>query len=140
MNNMREIPDHIFELANQIKNEDNRCTAYPMYCVQILIRDSGYDPNYSSDTIWINMNSGDYEECDEDESGAEEFGYKDRWETVMFSLTEQGCNDYIELNGHNLKRQAHDGQVRIYVESFYRCQEMIVLRNFLLSLVQENKT
>lgn len=119
------------DIAKRLREQDNRSTAEPMFCVQEKHRDRGYDPAYSADTIWINMQSGDYEEVPPETPGAEEFGYQDRWETVMTCFTEEGCKEYLERNGHNLK------ETRIYVESFHRCPEMIRIRHALLALLEE---
>jgi hypothetical protein len=137
---MNNIPEKLIEIGRQLFSQDNRCTANPMFCVQIKVRDSGYDPEYSDETHWVNMSSGDYETVDqepEDSEGWEEFGYKDRWETVMISFTEAGCKQYLEREGHNLKRRAHNGEVEIYVESFGRCSEMIAIREFLMQAAKE---
>ena len=126
------------EIGERLAIQDNRCTMNPMFCVQILVRNVGYDPNYGTHTVWINMESGDYEEVEEGIEGAEEFGYKERWETVMVAFTEEGCKEYLELNGHNIKRMAYKGEVRIFVESFNRCPEMIAIREALMSVKHDN--
>lgn len=121
------------DIASRLQAQDNRCTADPMFCLQIKVRDVGYDKNYSEgQTVWINMESGDSEEVPPETEGAEEFGYKDRWETVMVAFTEKGLLDYMERDGHNVKRLAYNGETRIYVESFRRCDEMIRIRKALL--------
>jgi len=114
------------DISDRLRTQDNRCTAEPMFCVQEKIRDRGYDAQYADgDTIWIDMESGDYVEVPPHTPGSEEFGYRDRWETVMVCFTEQGCKDYLELNGHNHK------ETRIFVGSFRRCDEMIRIRQWL---------
>ena len=55
----------------------------------------------------------------------------------MVRFTEGGCKDYLQQDGHNLKRMAHDGQVRIYAESYNRCDEMIAIREFLMANVKD---
>lgn len=120
-------------ISDRLKTQDNRSTANPMFCVQILVRDVGYDPAYASDTVWIDMESGDHQEVPPHTPGAEEFGWKERWETVMVAFTEGGCEEYLNLNGHNVKRKAYKGQVRIYVETWNRCPEMIAIREFMLA-------
>ena len=122
------MSNDLLDIAARLRTQDNRCTAEPMFCVQEKIRDVGYDPAYSDgNTIWIDMKSGDYTEVQPETPDAEEFGYKDRWETVMACFTEEGCRDYLRQNGHN------HGETRIYVESFRRCDEMIRIRRFLMS-------
>jgi hypothetical protein len=124
--------DSMQDVAERLRTQDNRCTAEPMFCLQIKVRDIGYDPNYSEgQTVWVDM-SGEHDEVPPESEGAEEFGYKDRWETVMVAFTEQGLLDYMELDGHNVKRRAYNGETRIYVESFRRCEEMIRIRKHLL--------
>jgi hypothetical protein len=123
----------LMDIARQLRDQDNRCTHEPMFCVQQKHREVGFDPAYSSETVWIDMQSGDYEEVPPETPGAQEFGYKDYWETVMVCFTEPGCQDYLKANGHNLK------EPRIYVESFTRCDEMIRIRHALLALCGATK-
>lgn len=132
--------DNILKIKKNLSEQDNRLTKDPMFCVQKCVRDVGYSPDYAEDTVWINMESGEYEEVEPDAQGAEEFGYIIRWETVMVCFTEQGCKDYLEKNGHNISHGAYQGQVRIFVESFNRCSEMQSIRDFLLQLNGKGKT
>lgn len=129
----------IKEISDRLRTQDNRMTQNPMFCVQIKVRDVGYDAEYPDNKCWINADH-DEEDLFDDDPGFKEpegdgwdmFGYKDRWETVMVSFTEGGCNEYLELNGHNDRRRAFRGQVRIYVESFNRCPEMIAIREMII--------
>ncbi len=122
------------DISERLLTQDNRCTLEPMFCLQIKVRDTGYDPQYADGgTVWIDMESGDYEEVAPDTEGAEEFGYRDRWETVMVAFTEEGLNDYMRQDGHNVRRRAHNGETRIYVESFRRCDEMVRIRRGLMA-------
>lgn len=125
------------QISERLRTQDNRCTSNPMFCVQIKVRDVGYDLDYAEGSCWWNA---EQLECVYDEPKEfnhapnckwREYGYKDRWETVMVSFTEKGCEEYLELNGHNDRRRAHNGEVRIYVESFNRCPEMIAIREML---------
>lgn len=130
----------LFEIGERLRTQDNRCTQNPMFCVQIKHRDVGYDSAYAANKCWHDSAGGqtiydddpDFKEPEGEEW--DEFGYVDRWETVMVSFTEKGCEEYLELNGHNDRRRAHRGEVRIYAESFNRCPEMIAIREYLLSL------
>jgi hypothetical protein len=119
----------LLDISERLKTQDNRITQNPMFCVQEKKRDVGYDSSYADDKCWYDHESGDcvYEEP-ADLKGWKEFGYKDRWETVMVAFTEVGCQQYINLNGHN-----HRGELRIYAESFNRCPEMIAIREALMS-------
>lgn len=119
----------LLDISERLKNQDNRITQHPMFCVQEKKRDTGFDTSYCDDKCWWNAHELEcvFEEPD-DLEGWEEFGYKDRWETVMVAFTEGGCKEYINLNGHN-----HRGELRIYAESFRRCPEMIAIREALMS-------
>ena len=123
----------LVDISDRLRTQDNRCTAEPMFCLQIKVRDVGYDPSYAVDTVWIDMDGGDYGEVAAGTPGAKEFGYRDRWETVMVAFTGQGLLDYMAEDGHNVKQRAHNGETRIYVESFMRCDEMIRVRDILMS-------
>lgn len=129
------------EIGQIIKTQDNRITQNPIFCVQIKVRDVGYDIAFTSGHCWRNKKTEEVINDDDKDfrgepngSDWEEFGYRDRWETVMVAFTEKGCEEYLELNGHNDRRRAHNGEVQIYVESFNRCPEMIAIREFLISL------
>ena len=124
-----------------LNSQDNRCTSQPMFCVQRKVRDVGYDADYATGNCWRDSaNEETIYDDDKDFKGEpegdewEHFGYVDRWETVMVAFTQAGCDEYLLLNGHNDRRIAHNGEVRIYVESFYRCPEMIAIREYLKSL------
>lgn len=131
--------DQLRITAENLRTQDNRCTADPMFCVQIKVRDVGYDSAYSDNRCWhdsaneqtIYDDDPDFKEPEGDEW--DKFGYLDRWETVMVAFTQAGCEEYLRLNGHNDRRRAHNGEVRIYAESFNRCPEMLAIRAFLLA-------
>ena len=93
----------------------------------------GWTPNYSDDLVWINIEDRVYEvdapSYEQETEYIIQTGYFDYWETVMVAFTEEGCKEYLRLNGHNFR-----GETRIYVESFYRCPEMIVIREYLMNL------
>jgi hypothetical protein len=133
--------DFLKQVAERLKAQDNRMTENPMFCVQIKRRDVGYDSAYAVHSCWLDSaNEHTIYDDDKDFKGApegdqwEEFGYVDRWETVMVAFTEKGCEEYLELNGHNERSRAYNGEVRIYAESFNRCPEMLAIRELLLSL------
>lgn len=131
-------------IGEKLRTQDNLMTQNPMFCVQMKVRDCGFDVAYSKSRCWWNAgkletvydDDPDFKEPEGD--GWEKLGYEDRWETVMVAFTEAGCNQYMELDGHNVKRRAFRGETRIYVESFNRCPEMIAIRNFLIA--QPNPT
>ena len=115
-------------------------TMHPMFCLQVLVRDTGLAAEYSDPDkrCWWSFSRCEvvYEKP-EDLRGWEEFGYRDRWETVMVAFTQEGLDEYMELDGHNMRYRAHEGKTRVYVESFYRCPEMIAIRDYLLSLSKD---
>lgn len=133
----------LLAIGERLRTQDNRMTSHPMFCLQILVRDTGYDVAYADDDgrCWWSAEQLEcvYEEP-ADTTGWEEFGYKDRWETVMVALTEEGLNEYMRLDGHNVKRRAHNGQTRIYVESFNRCPEMIAVRESLMANTKDQES
>lgn len=134
MNQLRA--DAITTISKRLKTQDNRITMNPMFCVQIKVRDSGYDASYYDNRCWWNPSRMVcvYDDEPKDLKGWDgPFGYKDRWETVMVAFTKVGCEEYLRLNGHNDKRRAHNGEVRIYVASFNRCPEMIAIREALMA-------
>jgi hypothetical protein len=58
--------------------------------------------------------------------GFRRVGYLDTWDFVTACLTEAGADEYIRVNGHDLK------EPRTYVTSGYRNQEWIDLRAFFM--------
>ncbi len=132
------IRNTLLAIGRRLLTQDNQCTAEPMFCLQIKVRDAGYDSAYSDKRCWYNAqetetiydDDPDFKEPEGDEW--EEFGYVDRWETILVAFTAQGIDDYMLQDGHNVKRRAHNGETRIYVESFRRCDEMIAIRKWLM--------
>ncbi len=137
----------ISSIGEQLRTQDNRCTANPMFIVQEQ-RSFGCEPGEGDKNIWLD---GDWEEADEETSAqldelndAFEWeleeeqvamlkrytkrGIKHFWEFCMASFTEQGCKRYIELDGHNLTKP------RIYAMSWNRCPEMLEVRKFLMAI------
>jgi hypothetical protein len=47
----------IFDIADRLKADaakNDHCTRDPMFCLQIKVRDVGYDPRYSNgETVWV---------------------------------------------------------------------------------------
>jgi hypothetical protein len=126
------MSDDLLKIGELIRTQDNRITAEPMFCVQGRRRIYGMDTKWGDSTVWIDTEDG----CHEVEAPADgeetdfiiETGYVDVWETLMVAFTEEGCKEYLKLNGHNYR---HYQEVRIYAESFRRCPEMIAIRKFL---------
>lgn len=131
----------IVKIKQELLAQDNRCTDQPVFLVQRLVRDYGYDPQYSDQYIWVY--SGDYENGKLDDDLVEELNeldnnfentdpyekvyYKERWEFVKAFFTERGAKDYLETDGHNL------GKTRIYADGSFRNFEFREIRNFILN-------
>jgi len=126
------------EIGKLIKTQDNRITDQPMFIVQQKKIDWGYDPDYVDDYEWYNEEedrSADDDEVKQLEnytisfrSSWEKRCYKERWEFVTACFTEQGCKNYLKINGHNLK------EPRIYAEGSYRNNEFRAVRDMLIGL------
>lgn len=133
------------EIGELLRTQDNRCTADPMFCVQALKRIYGEECAYSfDDGVWIDTDDG-WREIDEPENDEQEaeyeaneyykkYSYEDEWETVMVTFTEEGAKEHLQLHGH---RYSHFQDTRIFVESFYRCPEMLAIRKYLMELPKE---
>lgn len=132
--------DHLFAIGERLRTQDNRCTRDPMFCVQILVVEPRPE-GMGVGKCWWNPGEMEcvYDEPPEDwdeygeTNGWERYGYDERWETVMVAFTERGCEEYLELDGHNVRRRAHQGKVRIYAESWQRCPEMLTIRKALMA-------
>ena len=128
------------EISSNLKTQDNRITAEPIFLLQIKKRDIGYDWAYSDNWCWVDSGNEDIIYSDDKDFKSEpegeeydQFGYIDRWETVTMCFTEAGCHRYMEINGHNVKSAAFRGEWRIYVDTLYRNEEMIEIRKFLMN-------
>ena len=110
-----------------------------MFIVQRKVRQGGIADGYADGYEWFN--SDRQETADErqarildkmehsHETGSwEKIGYIDRWEFVTACFTEQGCKDFIRLDGHN------QGETRIYAVGSYRNEEFRTVRNMLMKL------
>lgn len=120
------------KLKHELLTQDNRITSHPLFIVfqeDYYPADGDFDgdgimfTSYDSDCQCYDCNDNfkceDYEECTR-------YGY---WKTKRFvtcCLTNKGAEAYIKANGHNLKNPF------IYVESAYRNQEMIDIREYFM--------
>lgn len=135
--------DALTEIGENIRTQNNRATAAPMFVVQQRRRIYGMDPDYSEHHVWVD-GCNDHTVADErraraldrmHERGEKIDGcwtrtsYIDTWEFVTACFTEQGCKDYLAINGHNLT------DPRIYAEGSFRNREWQTVRDFLLSRV-----
>ena len=125
-------------IGGLIATQDNRCTDKPMFIVQQK-REHVSDADYDHDRIaWMHTDGveADADEAAEfektyDEGGDEPDNWRrvsisHTWEFVTACFTEQGCKDYLALDGHNLKEH------RIYAAGSYRNNEWRAVRKFLV--------
>jgi hypothetical protein len=143
-------------IANRINTQDSRITADPLFCV-FQKRAVVVNEDYDHDVIaWIDSEGieasipktmqlnelredfdSDFYADDEIEwCGVEwrRLALKEVDEFVTACFTEQGCKDFLKIQGHNLRKPF------TYVTSLYRNTEMIQLREWLLSHANtENK-
>lgn len=139
------LPPALLAIGARLHAQDNRCTASPLFIVQQQ-RSYRCEPDEADHIVWFDE---DWNEADDETAAGltalrEEWlfssaikpealreyqraGIKFYWEFCMAAFTEAGCQQYLELNGHNLKNP------RIYAESFNRCPEMLAIRDFLMT-------
>lgn len=119
-----------------IRTQDNRITSHPVFVVEQQRTIYAVDTDYDTDGFdWLDGDGVVSEamarrleklhQAGGDTGKYRRLGYKHYWEFVTACFTEQGCKDYLAVNGHNLK------EPRIYVYSAYRNAEWIMLRDFL---------
>ncbi len=128
------------EIGEAVRTQNNRITNLPIFVVQQKRRIMGMDPEYADNVIWCDREA-DYSEATSQQAKRLEalyhggrdtgtwdrYGYVDIWEFVTACFTEQGCKDYLRINGHNLK------EPRIYAESGWRNAEWETIRDHLIA-------
>jgi hypothetical protein len=127
-------------IGERLRTQDNRCTAHPAFQVRGLRRIYGMDPDYATDTVWLDNGADciEAEPPDDPENPGDFFiktGYQDHWEVIMVAFSEQACLDFIEHNGH---RCGAYRELEVYADSFYRCPEMLAIREALMALPKES--
>jgi hypothetical protein len=135
------VPPEIAGIAERLHTQDNRITDNPLFAVQQKREYVGSeDYNDDSEMRWVNDAGG---EADEEEASRLDAAYRETysepegwrrvnvfpvWEFVTGCFTEQGCKDFIRVNGHNLN------EPRIYAYGSHRNAEFIALRKWLMSI------
>ena len=135
----------IDKIVYNIVNQDNRITKNPLFVVERQVLDYGYSHDYSDYYHWIDSMEGDVVSCDleiqklekleakyESTGDYYKYYYKKRWEFVTACFTEKGCEEYLNINGHNL------GKTRIYVYGTHRNNEYHEIRNMLIERYHES--
>ncbi|SDZ95374.1 hypothetical protein [Marinobacterium iners] len=142
------IPRFIRDMATLITTQDNRITADPLFCV-FQKREIVTDADYGYDRIvWCSDEGEADDETAQHLDELREDVDSDHWheseikldgvewrrlavkkidEFVTACFTEQGCKDFLAINGHNLRKPF------IYVTSLFRNEEMKALRNWIMS-------
>jgi hypothetical protein len=136
--------DKLKTIAERLRTQDNRGTAEPAFCVQVLERIGPIIPEYSGarmyhdhrdcETYYQDRNPEEWQRLKALDDAGElpdhisAAGYVEKWVTAQTCFTEEGCKEYLEQDGHNLR---HYFGVRIYAESFRRNSEMIAIREAL---------
>jgi len=129
------------EIGERLRTQDNRITNEPIFVVQRLVRDVGYDPNYQDDPDHITWFGPDGEVGEDKRKALDRYwrmflqeprdytrtAFCERWEFVQPFFTEAAAKRYLEENAHNLRPQA-----RVYAESAYRNKEWIAIRHTLM--------
>lgn len=136
----RRLPDSFNIIGENIRTQDNRITSEPMFCV-FQKREIVVDEDYDCDRIvWVDEEGCEaterqrmrlellHDNCRETPDKWRRIAVKDIDDFVTCCFTEQGCKDYLECNGHNLRLPF------IYVKSGFRNAEYIGIRNWLAGI------
>ncbi|HBB7174864.1 TPA: ead/Ea22-like family protein [Escherichia coli] len=136
----KSAPDLFGIIGENIRTQDNRITSDPMFCVYQK-REIVVDDDYDYDRIvWVDEDGNEankrqsrrlellHENFREPPEKWRRVAVKDIDEFVTCCFTEQGCKDYLAVNGHNLRLPF------IYVKSGFRNAEYIGIRNWLAGI------
>ena len=136
----KSAPDLFGIIGENIRTQDNRITSDPMFCVYQK-REIVVDADYDYDRIvWVDEDGNEankrqsrrlellHENFREPPEKWRRVAVKDIDEFVTCCFTEQGCKDYLAVNGHNLRLPF------IYVKSGFRNAEYIGIRNWLAGI------
>lgn len=124
------LPDSLDYIAEEMRTQDNCCTAYPIFLVRQRRRIYGMDPAFGSGDNFVWQQEGetvdpadwDGDEDRMEDEGCEKLYYVDTWENVTGCFTRKAAQAYITRNGHNLS------EPQIYVDTLYRNAEMDAIR------------
>lgn len=144
---VESIPDYLRQIGELLRTQDNRWTDKPMFIVEqkrLYVTEEGYN-DYRIE--WHDSESGNYgiasalrakrlevlNRAGRVYHGWQRLAVHDVWEFVTACFTEQGCKDYLAINGHNLK------ETRIYADGSYRNEEFRQIRDWLMLLASVEK-
>lgn len=132
--------EFVGSLRQQLLTQDGRCTADPFFVVyskRSVVADEEYDHDR---IVWCREDDSEVEATASQHRRLEALhrdyrepkGWRrlaikeiDHFETGCF--TEQGCKDFLAIQGHNLSKPF------IYAHSLYRNREMLELRKMLMA-------
>lgn len=144
-----EDAEALRELAHNLRTQDNRGTADPLFAVQQIREIWHVDPEEADRVEWVTEDyegrpdadeaarleaieeKYEWERSEEEQELLDSYhraACKEVWETVTATLTEAGAEAYLANNGHNLQRP------RIYALGGYRNRELHLLRRVLAGL------
>ncbi|MBN3145329.1 Lar family restriction alleviation protein [Pectobacterium brasiliense] len=137
------VPEALRIIGNNINTQDNRITDQPMFVVFQKREIIGSDEHSPSRIVWV----WDGEEVSElrakrlealyrngrDTRGFDRYAMQEIDEFVTACFTEQGCEDYLSLNGHNLR------QPYIFACGSFRNNEYQTVRNWLSTSAPQHK-
>ncbi|WP_343743119.1 hypothetical protein [Herbaspirillum huttiense] len=133
----------LIAIGKNLLTQDNRCTDQPLFIVEQKRLIVGIDTEYANKIGWFDSDGmatpeehefleKQYKKSRREPDGWTRTGYSEEWQFVTACFTEQGCKDYIRIDGHNLK------EPRIYADGSYRNNEYRTVRNFLMRLAAKN--
>lgn len=140
MSETATIASVLDEIGERLRTQDNRITEAPIFAVQQKRRiwgaedADGYEWYHSDE--WERVDSDEASKLERDfdiygdvPKGYSRVGYVEIWEFVTACFTEQGCKDFLAINGHNLT------EPRIYAYGSWRNQEWKAVRSALMERV-----
>ncbi|EHM40152.1 hypothetical protein HMPREF0454_03563, partial [Hafnia alvei ATCC 51873] len=132
-----QIPESFKTISENIRTQDNRATSHPLFAV-MQKREIVVDGEYDHDRfVWVDeegQEASDHQKrrldlfiknFREPPEKWRHLAVKEINEFVTACFTEQGCKDYLDANGHNLRYPF------IYVFSAHRNAEFIAIREWL---------
>lgn len=145
------LPEELRRIGHLIRTQDNRGTDQPLYIVQQKKRIYGFGEGYGTGTTWIDKNDGELNDKEQKyherrwmnnryvPDDLVRIGYEDIWEFVTSCFTKQGCQDFIDRDGHNLNEPRitetkAEPILEVYADGSYRNAEYRTIRNWLMSL------
>lgn len=139
-----EIPASLKYIGELIRTQDNRITDQPMFVVFEKREIIGSEDHSPDRIVWV----WEGEEVSETRARRLELLHQDYRDTrgydryamqeidvfVTACFTEQGCKDYLQRNGHNLRKPY------IYAAGSFRNHEYQTVRKWLMALPPTDST